>query len=81
MAFFNDIFCQLGERFITKEEWIKPLYSSRHLHREVNGHWPSCFSQKKLTRDESSILEKAFSETISEIEDVLQVYGFLKTYL
>ena len=57
MAFFNDTFCQLCERFITKEEWNKHLYSSRHLHREVNGFWPAYFPQIKLTGDECSIHE------------------------
>ena len=34
MALFNDIFCQICDRFYTKEQWNKHLYSSRHLHRE-----------------------------------------------
>ena len=59
MAFFKDTYCQIGERFITKEQWNKHLYSSRHLHREVNGYWPAYFPQRKLTRDESSRLENA----------------------
>ena len=36
MAVFNDIYREIYDRFITKEQWIKHLYSSRHLHREVN---------------------------------------------
>ena len=47
MAIFNDIFCQICDRFYTKERWNKHLYSSRHLHREVNGYWPRFFSTKK----------------------------------
>ena len=60
MALFNDTYCQICDRFITKEQWNKHLFSSRLLHREVNGYWPAYFPQRKLTRDESSILEKAF---------------------
>ena len=81
MALFNDIYCQTCDKFITKEQWNKHLYSSRHLHREVNGYWPAIFQQRKLTRDEGSILEKAFWEIIFGSEDVLAVYRFLKTYI
>ena len=35
MALFNDKYCQLCERLITKDECKKHLYSSRHL--VVNG--------------------------------------------
>ena len=38
------------------------------------------FPQRELTRDENSILEKAFCEMIFGSEDVLTVYGFLETY-
>ena len=51
MALFNDIFCQICDRFYTKERWNKHLYSSRHLHREVNGYWPAFFPERKLTRE------------------------------
>ena len=37
MALFNDIYCQICDKIITKEQWKKRLYCSRHLHREVNG--------------------------------------------
>ena len=80
MATFNVIYCQIWDRLITKEQWNKHLFSSRLLHREVNGYWPAYFPQKKLTRGEVGILEKAFSETIFGSEDVLPVYGFLQTY-
>ena len=46
MPIFNDIYCQFCDRFITKEQWNKNLYSSRHFHREVNGYWPTFFPQK-----------------------------------
>ena len=36
MALFNDVYCQFGDRLITKEQWNKHLYSSRHLQKEVN---------------------------------------------
>ena len=80
MAFFNDTYCQLCERFITEGEWNKHPNSSRHKHREINGYWPACFPQKKLTRDEGNIIEKAFWEIIFGCENSLAVYGFLKTY-
>ena len=41
MALFSDTYCQICDRFITKERWNKHLYSSRHLHREVIGYWPA----------------------------------------
>ena len=45
----------------------------------MNGYWPVSFPQKKLTRDEGSILQKDFWERIFGSENVLAVYGFLKT--
>ena len=39
------------------------------------------FHKLKPTRDEGSILEKAFWEMISGSVDVLPVYGFLKIYI
>ena len=80
MALVNDIYCQICDRFITKEQWNKHLYSSRHLHREVNGYWPAYFPQRNLTRDEGMILEKAFWEMIFTTQDCIEVYEFLKTY-
>ena len=79
MALFNDIFCQICDRFYTKERWNKHLYSSRHLHREVNGYWPAFFPQRKLTRDEGIKLEKAFWEVILTSNDNdLALFEFLK---
>ena len=60
MAVFSDIFCQICDRFYTKEQWNKHLYSNRHLHREVNGYWPAFFPQRKLTRDGGMKFERAF---------------------
>ena len=60
MALFNDTYCQLCERFIAKGQWNKHLHSSRHLHKEMRGYWLAYFPKRKLTSDESSILEKAF---------------------
>ena len=81
MALFNDIFCQICDRFYTKERWNKHLFSSRHLHREVNGYWPTFFPQRKLTRDEGIKLERAFWEMVymSNHND-LAVFDFLKLY-
>ena len=64
----------------TKELWNKHRYSSRHLHTEVNGYWSACFPQGKLTRTESSKLEKDFWEKILGSENAWAVYGFLKAY-
>ena len=81
MAIFKDIFCQICDRFYTKERWNKHLYSSRHLHREVNGYWPMFFPQRKLTRDEGIKLEKAFWEVILTSNDNdLALFDFLKLY-
>ena len=81
MALFKDIFCQICDRFYSKERWNKHLYSSRHLHREVNGYWPAFFPQRKLTRDEGIKLEKAFWEMIFvSSEECVEMYDFLKTY-
>ena len=83
MVIFNDIFCQICDRFYTKEQWNKHLYSSRHLNREVNGYWPAFFSQRKLTRDEGSRLEKAFWQVIltsSDNDNDLVLFDFLKIY-
>ena len=79
MALFNDTYLQIYHRFITKERWNKPLFSSIHLHREVNGYWPAYFPPRKVTRNEGMQLEKAFWEMIFGSVDVLPVYGFLKT--
>ena len=81
MALFNDIFCQICDRFYTKERWNKHLYSSRHLHREINGYSPAFFPQRKLTRDEGIKLEKAFWEVILTSNDNdLALFDFLKLY-
>ena len=69
------------DRFVTKEQRNKHLYSSRHLQREVNGFWPAYFAQRKLTRDEGSILKKAFWEMIFGSVDLLPMCGFLKIYI
>ena len=80
MVLFNDTYCQICDRFNTKEQWNKHLYSSRHLHREINAYWPALFPQRKLTRDESIELEKAFWEMIYNSVDVLAMYDFQKLY-
>ena len=60
MALFNDKYCQTCDRLITNEQLNEDFFSSRHFPREMNGYWPAYFSQRILTRDEGSILEKAF---------------------
>ena len=81
MTLFNDIFCQVCDRFYTKEQWNKHLYSSRHIHKEVNEYWPAFFPQRKLTRDEGNKLEKAFWEVILTSNDNdLALFEFLKLY-
>ena len=47
MALFSDIYFQNCDKFITKEQTNKHLFSSRHLHRKVIGFWPAFFPQKK----------------------------------
>ena len=64
MALFNDVFCQIFDRLITKEQWNKHLFSSRHLHKKVNGYWPEFFQQRNITRDEGMKLGKVFWEMI-----------------
>ena len=81
MAFFNDIFCQICDKFFSKEGWNKHLYSCRHLYREVNGYWPAFFPQRKLNRDEGMKLEKAFWKVILTSKDNdLALFEFLKLY-
>ena len=82
MAIFNDVFCQICDRFYRKEQWNKHLYFSRHLHIEVNGYWPAFFPERKLTRDEDMKLEKAFWEVIFTSNDNdLALFDFFKKYI
>ena len=80
MTLSKATYCQICERFFTKEQWNKHLFSSRHLQREVSAFWPAYFLQRKMTRDESSRLENASCEMIFGGVHVLAVYEFLKTY-
>ena len=48
MSFLDDTYCQLCERFITKEQWNKHLYSSRHLHKKAFGYCPAYFPQRRV---------------------------------
>ena len=43
MALFNDIYCQICDGLITKEQWNKYLFCSEHTHKEVIGYWPAYF--------------------------------------
>ena len=80
MALFNDIYCQVCDRLITKKQWNKDLFCSRPLHREVKGLLPAYFPQRKLTKDEGMKLEKALWEMIYNSVEVLVQYDFLKLY-
>ena len=59
-SFFSDTYCQLCERFITKEKWNKRLFSNRHIYEETYGFWTAYLPNRKLTIDKSFKLEKAF---------------------
>ena len=76
MELFDDKFCQICDTFITRDQWNKHLSSGRHLQRELNSCWPTCF---RLTGDEAIIVEKAFLDMIFWSEDILILYEFLKT--
>ena len=76
MSHFRDTYCQLSERFISKEEWNNYLYSCRQLHREVHGFWPAYFPQRKLTKDENIILAKAFWKMFSATINIKEVEKF-----
>ena len=85
MSFLDDTSCQLCEKFITKEQWNKHLYSSRHLHKKAYGYTPAYFSNRKLIGDESNILEKAFwklflaTRGIKELDDFWWTYFMMTT--
>ena len=46
MAFFNVVYCQICERFNTKEQRNKHFYSRTHLQREVNGFGQRSFHKE-----------------------------------
>ena len=79
MSFLDDTYCQLCERFITKEQWNKHLYSSRHLHKKAYGYTSAYFPQRRLTGDESIKLEKAFWKMFFA-RDIKEVEEFWYTY-
>ena len=79
ISILDDTYCQLCERLITKEQCNKNLFSSRHLHREVNRYSPAYFPQRKLTRVEGSILEKASWKMIFATRNIKEVDEFLIT--
>ena len=60
MSYLDDTYCQLCERFTTKEERNKHFSSSTHLRKKVYGYNPAHFPNRKLIGDESSIPEEAF---------------------
>ena len=77
---FFDTYCQLCERFLTKEQWNKPLYSHRFLHKEVNGYCLAIFSNRKVTGYQSSRLGKAFWKIVFAIRYIKEVDKFLIKY-
>ena len=80
MSFLDDTYCQLCERFITKEQWNKHLYSSRHLHKKAYGYTPAYFPNRRLIGDEANILEKAFCKIFFATRDIKEVEEFWYTY-
>ena len=80
MSFLDDTYCQLCERFITKEQRNNHLYSNRHLHKKAFGYYPAYFPQRKLTGDESIKLEKAFWKMFFATRDIKEVEEFWYTY-
>ena len=68
MSILDDTYCQLCERFITKEQCNKHLFSNLNLHREVNSYWPANFLQRTLVKDEKHILEKASGRCFLQLE-------------
>ena len=80
MSFLDDTYCQLCERFFTKEQWNKHLYSSRHLHKKSYGYTSAYFPQRKLTGDECIKLEKAFWKMFSATRDIKEVEDIWWTY-
>ena len=80
MSFLDDTYCQLCERFITKEQWNKHLYYSRHLHKKAYGYTPAFFPNKKLIGDEGRLLEKAFWKMFFATGDIKEVEDFWWIY-
>ena len=56
MSLLDNTYCQLCEKFITKQKWDKHVYSSGLSHKEANGQKPTYFPIRKLTSDESTKL-------------------------
>ena len=80
MSFLDDTYCQLCERFITKEQWNKHLYSSRHLHKKAYDYTPTFVPNRRLIGDEANILEKAFWKMFFATRDIKEVEEFWYTY-
>ena len=46
----------------------------------MNGYWPANFPQRKLTKDEGNILEKAFLKIFFATRDIKELEEFCLTY-
>ena len=68
MSFIDDTYCQLCESFITKEQWNKHLYSSRHLHNKAYGYKPAYLLNRRLIGDEANTLEKLSGRCFLQLE-------------
>ena len=81
MTFFNDTYCQLCGRFITKEQWNKHiLLVDFYLEREVYVNSTAYFPQRTLTRDDCSKLEKPFSKNIFATRGIKEMDEFSITH-
>ena len=76
MSLLYDTYCQLCERFITKEQWNIHLYSSRHLHKKADGYTPFCFPKRQLIGDEGNTLERAFWKMFFATRDIKKAEDF-----
>ena len=76
MSILDNTIFHLCKKLIRKKVWSKRLYSSRQMHRDVNGYTPACFPQSKLFRHQSSILRKAFWKTIFATRDIKRRMSF-----
>ena len=83
MSLVDDTYCQLCERFITKEQWNNHLYSSRHLHEEMNGYTPAyvrVFHKGNWLVLKILYLKRHFWKMFFATRDIKEVDEFWLTY-